>query len=44
MTENDLKRVETHLKRTFNHGGIKVKAQAWPSGAPQSSYSTSMKA
>ena len=27
VTENDLKRVETHLKRTFNHGGIKVKAR-----------------
>ena len=25
MKESDLKRVETHLKRTFNHGGIKVK-------------------
>jgi Protein of unknown function (DUF3126) len=23
----DLKNVETHLKRTFNHGGIKVKAR-----------------
>nr|WP_218650474.1 DUF3126 family protein [Brevundimonas sp. P7753] len=22
-----MKRVETHLKRTFNHGGIKVKAR-----------------
>ncbi|HUH09129.1 DUF3126 family protein [Brevundimonas sp. NPDC003935] len=27
MKESDLKRVETHLKRTFNHGGIKVKAR-----------------
>ena len=27
VTENDLKRVETHLKRTFNHGGIKLKAR-----------------
>lgn len=27
MTENDLKRVETYMKRTFNHGGIKVKAR-----------------
>ena len=27
VTETDLKRVETHLKRTFNHGGIKVKAR-----------------
>ncbi len=26
MKESDLKRVETHLKRTFNHGGVKVKA------------------
>ena len=23
----DLQRVEAHLKRTFNHGGIKVKAR-----------------
>lgn len=27
VTENDLKRVETHMKRTFNHGGIKLKAR-----------------
>lgn len=27
MNDNDIKRVETHLKRTFNHGGIKVKAR-----------------
>lgn len=27
MKESDLKRVETHLKRTFNHGGVKVKAR-----------------
>lgn len=27
MNDTDLKRVETHLKRTFNHGGIKVKAR-----------------
>jgi hypothetical protein len=27
VKESDLKRVETHLKRTFNHGGIKVKAR-----------------
>ena len=25
MKESDLKRVEAHMKRTFNHGGIKVK-------------------
>jgi len=25
VKESDLKRVEAHLKRTFNHGGIKVK-------------------
>lgn len=25
MKDTDLKRVETHLKRTFNHGGIQVK-------------------
>ena len=28
MTEADMKRVETHLKRTFNTGGIIVKARA----------------
>ena len=27
MKDTDLKRVETHLKRTFNHGGIQVKAR-----------------
>ncbi len=27
MTEADIKRVETHLKRTFNHGGLKLKAR-----------------
>jgi len=27
VKESDLKRVETHLKRTFNHGGVKVKAR-----------------
>ena len=27
VTEADIKRVETHLKRTFNHGGLKVKAR-----------------
>lgn len=27
MNESDLKKVETHLKRTFNHGGLKVKAR-----------------
>ena len=27
MNTADMKRVETHLKRTFNHGGIKVKAR-----------------
>jgi|GEM_PF-143892 len=27
VKESDLKRVEAHLKRTFNHGGIKVKAR-----------------
>ena len=27
MKESDLKRVETHLKRTFNTGGIIVKAR-----------------
>jgi len=27
VKESDLKRVETHLKRTFNHGGIKVKGR-----------------
>lgn len=27
VNDNDIKRVETHLKRTFNHGGIKVKAR-----------------
>jgi hypothetical protein len=27
VKESDLKRVETHLKRTFNHGGIMVKAR-----------------
>lgn len=27
VKESDLKRVETHLKRTFNHGGLKVKAR-----------------
>ena len=28
MTEADMKRIETHLKRTFNTGGIIVKARA----------------
>ena len=27
VTNEDMKRIETHLKRTFNHGGIKVKAR-----------------
>ena len=27
MNDSDMKRIETHLKRTFNHGGIKVKAR-----------------
>jgi hypothetical protein len=27
VKESDLKRVEAHMKRTFNHGGIKVKAR-----------------
>lgn len=27
MKEFDLQKVESHLKRTFNHGGIKVKAR-----------------
>ena len=27
VKESDLKKVESHLKRTFNHGGIKVKAR-----------------
>ena len=27
VTESDLKKVESHLKRTFNHGGLKVKAR-----------------
>ncbi len=27
MKDTDLKRVETHLKHTFNHGGIQVKAR-----------------
>lgn len=27
VNDTDIKRVETHLKRTFNHGGIKVKAR-----------------
>ena len=27
MKDTDLKRVETHLKRTFNHGGIQVKVR-----------------
>ena len=27
MNTADMKRVEAHLKRTFNHGGIKVKAR-----------------
>ncbi len=27
MTEADMKRIETHLKRTFNTGGIIVKAR-----------------
>ncbi|WP_370237906.1 DUF3126 family protein [Brevundimonas sp.] len=25
MNENDQRRLESHLKRTFNHGGIKLK-------------------
>ena len=28
MTEADMKRIEAHLKRTFNTGGIIVKARA----------------
>ena len=27
MKDTDIKRVETHLKRTFNHGGIQVKSR-----------------
>lgn len=27
MKDTDIKRVETHLKRTFNCGGIKVKSR-----------------
>ncbi len=27
MTNEDMKRIETHLKRTFNTGGIIVKAR-----------------
>ena len=27
MNATDLKRIETHLKRTFNTGGIQVKAR-----------------
>jgi hypothetical protein len=27
VKDTDLKRVETHLKRTFNHGGLKLKAR-----------------
>ena len=27
MNDTDIKRVETHLKRTFNHGGIQVKSR-----------------
>lgn len=27
MKDTDLKRIESHLKRTFNHGGIQVRAR-----------------
>ncbi|MDO1558211.1 DUF3126 family protein [Brevundimonas sp. 2R-24] len=27
MTEDDIKRIEAHLKRTFNTGGIQLKAR-----------------
>ena len=27
MTESDIRRIESHLKRTFNTGGIQVKAR-----------------
>jgi len=27
VKDTDLKRIETHLKRTFNHGGISVRAR-----------------
>jgi len=27
VKDTDIKRVETHLKRTFNHGGIQVKSR-----------------
>lgn len=27
MKDTDIKRLEVHLKRTFNHGGIQVKSR-----------------
>jgi hypothetical protein len=27
VKDTDLKRLETHMKRTFNHGGIQVRAR-----------------
>ena len=27
MKDTDLKRIESHLKRTFNHGGVQVRAR-----------------
>ena len=35
MTENDLKRVETHLKRTFNTGGIILKERGKPADSAE---------
>ena len=35
MKESDLKRVETHLKRTFNTGGIIVKPRGKPADSAE---------
>ena len=35
MKESDLKRVETHLKRTFNTGGIILKPRGKPSDSAE---------
>ncbi len=35
MTAEDMKRVETHLKRTFNTGGIIVKPRGRPADSAE---------
>ena len=35
MNESDIKRIESHLKRTFNAGGIKLKARPKPNDSAE---------